>query len=284
MLINHHAHTRFSDGRGEPEEYVLEAIRQGFTGYGFSDHAPIPLVDVGNMEMDLPQPYGIEIERLRKEYGNRIDLYKSLEVDYIPQVVNVNSPHILDAGLDYTIGAVHYVDYLPDGQPWSFQRANPIFERGIETIFGGSARRMVERYFALIREMAETNPPDIVAHLDRVKKHNVGGKYWDEHSPWYRATLEATLDVIAAAGCVMEVNTRGIYLGETKDTYPTGWIVRLAHERGIPLQVNSDAHRSRHISGGFTAAYTLLLEIGVEEVSVFDGKEFVSVGIARMRR
>ena len=282
-MINHHAHTRFSDGVGEAEEYVLEAIRQGFTGYGFSDHAPIPLVNVGNMEMNQPILYGQEIDRLRGVYSDRIDLFKSLEVDYIPEVINVESPHILEAGLDYTIGAVHYVNYLPDGQPWSFQRANPVFERGIETIFGGSARRMVERYYALIQEMVSTYPPDIVAHLDRVKRRNVGGKYWNEHADWYRTAVEDTLDTIAAAGCIMEVNTRGIYLGETTATYPTDWIVERAHARGIRLQVNSDAHRSEHISGGFAETYGMLRGIGVEEVHLFDGERFVPFEVDQLR-
>ena len=280
MLINHHAHTRFSDGRGEPEEYIKEALRQGFTGYGFSDHAPIPLADFGNMEMHLPEAYGREIDRLRQVYEGRIELFKSLEVDYIPGVINVTSEHILACNLDYTIGAVHYVDQLPDGQPWSFQRPNPTFERGIETIFGGSARKMVERYYSLVREMVANYPPDTVAHLDRVKRQNRGGKYWDEHADWYRTAIEDTLDTIAAAGCIMEINTRGIYLGETTATYPTDWIVERAYTRGIRLQVNSDAHRSEYISGGFTQAYAMLERIGVKEVTVFDGREFVSTSPA----
>ena len=274
MLTNHHAHTRYSDGVGAPRDYVERALQEGFSQYGFSDHAPIPLHDMGSMKLAELADYSQTITGLQQQYANRITLYKSLEVDYIPGVMNVQSPHILAAGLDYTVGAVHYVDYLPDGQPWSFQRPNPVFEAGIRTIFGGSARRMVEGYYALVREMVTDYPPDIVAHLDRIKRRNVNGTYWDEYADWYVAAVEDTLDAIAGAGCIMEVNTRGIYLKETSDTYPTDWIVRRAHARGIRLQVNSDAHQAEHISGGFREAYWRLGEIGVEEVYLYDGQGF----------
>ena len=274
MPTNHHAHTRYSDGVGEPRDYVEQALREGFSPYGFSDHAPIPPHDMGSMKLAELAEYSRIIDRLKQEYADRIRLYKSLEVDYIPGVMNVDSPHILEANLDYTIGAVHYVDYLPDGQPWSFQRPNPVFERGIRTIFGGSTRRMVERYYALVREMVATHPPDIVAHLDRIKRRNLDSRYWDEHTDWYVAAVEETLEAIAGAGCIMEVNTRGIYLDETSDTYPTDWIVARAHARGIRLQVNSDAHQLEHISGGFAEAYGMLREIGVGEVYLFNGQGF----------
>ena len=282
MLTNHHAHTHFSDGVGEPEDYVRQALREGFSRYGFSDHAPIPHEQVGSMEMEAPDAYTREIERLRGVYGERIQLFRSMEVDYIPGVIGVNSPHILRADLDYTLGAVHYVDYLPDGEPWSFQRPNPTFERGLRSIFGGDARRMVERYYELIREMVVRHPPDVVVHLDRVKRQNADGRYWDEHADWYLTTIERTLDTIAAAGCILEVNTRGLYLGEIDETYPSRWILALAHARGIRLQVNSDAHRREHISGGFERAYAALREIGVREVHVFDGAAFAALPLTEV--
>ncbi len=275
MYANHHAHTRYSDGVGEPEDYVRASLAAHFTAYGFSDHAPIPPGDVGSMNMaDLPQ-YVRETERLRTAYAGRLKLFRSLEVDYIPDVINVDSPHIKSANLDYTVGAVHYVDYLEDGRPWSFQQRNPTFERGINTIFGGDARRMVERYYGLVREMIERHPPDILAHLDRIKRRNGGGQYWDEGADWYTKVVEETLDAVAAAGLIMEVNTRGIYLGETTATFPSQWIVRRAHERNIRLQVNSDAHAPGHIDGAFGQAYGMLRALGVKEVWTFDGQAFV---------
>lgn len=274
MTTNHHAHTLYSDGVGTPEDYLAEAGARGLTTYGFSDHAPIPLDSVGSMSMVELGEYVGKIDELKETYAGRIDIYRSLEIDYLPGVMDVNSDHIRDARLDYTLGAVHYVDYLGDGRPWSFQQPNPTFELGINTIFGGSARKMVERYYALVREMIATAPPDVVVHLDRVKKRNAGGKYWDEHADWHVAAVEETLEAVAGANVIMEVNTRGLYLHGTEATYPTDWIVARAHERGIRLQVNSDAHRPEHVNGGFEKAYAMLRKLGAEAVHVFDGRGF----------
>ncbi|MGB3799241.1 MAG: histidinol-phosphatase [Lewinella sp.] len=279
MLINHHAHTHYSDGVGAPTKYVEQAIQEGFDAYGFSDHAPIPSEDVGSMSITDLSDYIAEIEDLQRKYGQRIRLYKSLEVDFIPGIINVDSTHVRAAGLDYTVGAVHYIDRLPDGQPWSFQRANPVFEEGINTIFGGSPRAMVERYFELVREMVTTHPPSVVAHLDRIKKRNENGRYWQESEAWYRKAIEETLEAIAGAGCIMEVNTRGIYRNETTDTYPTDWVVERAHQWGIRLQVNSDAHQTDQISGGFPEAYRMLTDIGVETLHVFMGAGFTPIAV-----
>ena len=284
MLCNHHAHTRFSDGVGEPSDYALRALRQGFDSYTFSDHAPIPLDGAGSMPMDELSAYVAETERLREAYAGRLNIYRSLEVDYLPGIMNVNSRHIREAELDFTVGAVHYVDTLADGVPWSFQRPEPVFAEGIDSIFSGNARSMVERYYALVREMVTDHPPDIVAHLDRIKKRNERERYWSESEDWYRRAVEETLDAIQQAGIIMEVNTRGLYLHEITDTYPSRWIVERAHHRGIPLQINSDAHRAEHISGGFPEAYRMLEEIGVESVRVFRDGGFTEIPVQEFHR
>jgi len=68
--------------------------------------------------------------------------------------------------------------------------------------------------------------PDVVAHLDRIKKLNRGNLYWNEGAAWYRNQLGITLETIAQAGCIMEVNTKGYYLGETDETYPGSWALQ----------------------------------------------------------
>ncbi len=156
---NHHSHTTFSDGKAPAETFILEALRQGMTAYGFSDHCPIPHQDMSMMKMAQLPEYLAEIERLRAVYGDRIEIHRSLEVDYLLGLVSVDSPHIREAELDYTIGAVHFVDCLDGDRPWSFQQPEPLFQRGIDEIFGGSARAMAERYYELVREMVTTHPP-----------------------------------------------------------------------------------------------------------------------------
>lgn len=276
---NHHAHSTFSDGQDTAEDCLLAALDQRMAGYGFSDHAPLVPTDTGSMSLATLDDYVTETERLRSAYGDRIRVFRSLEVDYLPGRMSVDSDHIKSARLDYTVGAVHFIEEL-DGHPWSFQRPEPNFSRGIDEIFGGDARAMVERYFELVREMVDHHPPDIVAHLDRIKKRNLRGGFWDEHADWFVRQIDLTLDRIKRAGLILEVNTRGYYKGEIDETYPSRWIVARAHTLGIPLQVNSDSHEARHITAGFEFAFGALRDMGVERVHIFTGDTFEAVALA----
>ncbi len=42
-LYNFHSHTEFCDGRAQMEAFAREAVRCGFTHYGFTPHSPIPI-------------------------------------------------------------------------------------------------------------------------------------------------------------------------------------------------------------------------------------------------
>ena len=119
MQFSRHSH--FSDGEKGLEDYVDRAIHNGLLAYGCTDHAPIPGISVGMMDMDNLNPYLKKIDILKDQYKHKIQIYKSLEVDYIPNVISVDSAHIVNAELDYTLGAVHYVDSLASGIPWGFE-------------------------------------------------------------------------------------------------------------------------------------------------------------------
>jgi len=281
QLANHHAHSHFSDGRASAEAFLREAIDQGLLLYGFSDHAPIPLADVGLMAQSELLGYVSEIERLRAKYGDRIQIYRSLEIDYIPDVIHVDSEHLRYAVLDYRIGAVHYVDYLDNGRPWGYESSHEQFEAGVKQIFGGKVRAAVERYYALIREMVDRYPPDVVAHLDRIKKLNRDNRYFRENAAWYQNAVHETLETIAAAGIIMEVNTKGFYKGEATEPYPSSWVLRAARELDIPVHLSSDAHDPEHITGGFVEMSRLLREVGYTETTLFLDDDWQPVPLPR---
>ena len=275
QLANYHAHSHFSDGRQGPEAYLKNAIHQQLKAYGFSDHAPIPIDNFGAMSMAQLQEYGTEIERLRELYGDQIQVYKSLEVDYIPNVINVTTPHIEAAKLDYKIGAVHFIDYLDNGRPWGFEGSAENFERGLQQIFGGDIQACVRRYYSLIREMVKDFCPDVVAHLDRIKRQNKGERYFSEQETWYREEVLNTLEEIAAKGVIMEINTKGYYRGDIEETYPGKWVLEIAKELQIPVHLSSDAHHPDDITKGFQHGVEILKSIGIQSTRIFLNHEWV---------
>lgn len=269
QLANHHAHSHFSDGRLTPEDYLKNAIDQELIIYGFSDHAPIPHADFGEMTMEDLSVYLKEIDRLKEKYGNQIQIYKSLEVDYIPGMISLESKHIQEADLDYTIGAVHYVNFFQDGSPWGFEASLAHFEKGIDEIFHGDVKTALQRYYELIREMVRDYTPDVVAHLDRIKKLNKGDRFFSENADWYRDEVVRTLETIAQAGVIMEVNTKSFYKKELDETYPGKWALGIAREMNIPVNIGSDAHHPDDITKGFDHAGRVLQEVGYKTTRIF---------------
>lgn len=261
-LANHHTHTSFSDGKTGPEAFLQKALTQNLISLGFSDHAPLPLKGLVGMKLEDLPVYSHLIDRLREQSAGRIQVYKSLEIDYLPGIMNVQSPHLRAVELDYTIGAVHYCGQFPDGTYWSFESGDDHFRKGVDEIYGGDIREAIRAYYSLIQEMVTHYPPDIVAHLDRIKKLNRDNCYFNENEIWYRQLVVDTLEKIAEKKIIMEINTKGIYKNETTDVYPSLWILEIANEMGIPTHLASDAHHPDDLQGAFDYGLKQLRKTG----------------------
>ena len=113
-LYNLHTHTQFCDGHAPMEEFVTEAIALGFTHLGFTPHSPISVESPVNMTREQVQEYFDEMERLRRIYGDRINLYTSMEVDYVGAGDGPVSDYFQQLPLDYRIGSVHFIPAIND--------------------------------------------------------------------------------------------------------------------------------------------------------------------------
>ncbi len=259
---NYHSHTHFCDGKFGPEAYAAEAFRQGLWAYGFSSHAPLPYDVTWGMQPESVATYLAQIARLQARYRGKLELYAGLEVDFVPGKLGPQHPGIGKLGLDYCIGSVHFADTFPDGTGWEIDGAHQVFLSGVREIFGGNVRRAVSRYYELIRQMVQQEPPTVVGHLDKIKIQNEGGCLFSETESWYRQEVLATLQAIAQAGLLLEVNTRGIYKQKTPELYPSRWVLAEACHLKIPLTLNSDAHHPREITGQFSYAASVLRQEG----------------------
>ena len=108
-LTNYHTHSLYCDGSASIEDFVKEAIRQGFSSYGVSSHSPIPFDTCWNMNRsDLPA-YLDEVHFIKKKYEGRIEIYCGLEIDYLGAEYNPSSSFFQELPLDYRIGSVHFL-------------------------------------------------------------------------------------------------------------------------------------------------------------------------------
>jgi histidinol-phosphatase (PHP family) len=209
-----------------------------------------------------------EIAALKIKYSDLIQVYTGLEIDYISGLWGRNISFLKDIKLDYFIGSVHYAGFFEDGTPWTIDGDSGEFFRGLEEIFDNDARRAVTRYYEWVREMVEKDRPSIIGHLDKIKMHNRLRPYMDEREGWYISCIEETLDLIAASGSIVEVNTRGIYRYGQPELYPSRDILERMVQKDIPVMIHADAHLPDEIEAGHKEASALLKEIGYDTVKV----------------
>ena len=276
--FNLHTHSIYSDGKSQPREIVEEAVRQGLTTLGFSEHSPLPFDNNFSVKSaDMPR-YVAEIAQLKEEFKDKIDLYCALEADYItgtsePFAVTKEKYH-----LDYLIGGVHLVGqsanpdeiWFIDGPKWE------VYDEGLQKFFEGDIRRAVRRFFEQSNEMIENEQFDIIAHFDKIKMHN-RDRYFHEDEPWYRKLALETLDLIHQKGLVMEINTRGIYKKRYNGFYPSPWLIKEACKMHIPAIISADAHHFSEITLEFDHAEEALKKAGYRSVVNFKKGKWVEV-------
>jgi histidinol-phosphatase (PHP family) len=267
---NYHSHSHYCDGKAAPREHLEMAVARGFHAFGCSSHAPLPFKNSWGIPMDKLPAYAQEIRQLREEFAGRLQVFLGLEVDYIPGIIGPSSPWIKEAELEYSVGSVHVVDALENGYPWEIDATRQIFLQGLDEIWGNNIAAAGERYYALIRQMVAEDCPTIIGHIDKFKMHLETDDRFSEQADWYQEAVSNTLETIAAAGVMVEVNTRGIYKKKVQTTYPSPWMLEKIHRMGIPICLNSDSHAPREIDGEFTETAELLQHIGFRELMILD--------------
>lgn len=275
--FNIHTHSIYSDGKSQPREMVEEAVRQGLTTLGFSEHSPLPFDNNFSVKSEDMPRYVAEIAQLKEEYKGKIDLLCGLEADYLTGVSEPFAVTKEKYHLDYLIGGVHLVInpslrqaqgsltddiWFIDGPKWE------VYDDGLQRLFGGDIRRAVRRFYEQTNEMIENETFDIIAHFDKIKMHN-RDRYFHEDEPWYRKLALETLDLIRQKGIIMEVNTRGIYKKRYNGFYPSPWLMKEACKMGIPAIISADAHHYSEITLEFEAAEKALREAGYHRTTAF---------------
>lgn len=279
--FNLHTHSVFSDGKSTPEEIVIEAIKQGLKVIGLSDHSPVPFENSFAIKNNEVQNYIGTIKSLKEKYKSQIDIYCSMEMDFIPGIVNNFRQTKQSLGLDYMIGSVHLVGndinrlWFIDGSKYE------TYDEGLFNYFDGDIRRGVRSFFHQYNEMIVTEEFDIVGHLDKIKMHN-RDRYFHEEDKWYRDYLMETLTLIKEKSLIVEVNTRGIYKKRSTDFYPSTWLLPVMRKMNIPVLISSDSHKTEEITLCFKEAEEALINAGYKETMCFENGVFREIALRDM--
>ncbi len=269
---NYHGHCYYCDGKEVPEAYVKEALRQQMRVIGFSCHAPLPFETGWTMPADKLGAYLAEIDLVSRKAPKGLTVLKSLEVDYIPEIMRPNHPEIQALELDYVVGSVHYVDRLPNGKHWSIDNSNSEFKEGVDTIFGGDVKKALKRYFELQRQMIIEGTPDILGHCDKIRMHNLVHPHFCETDDWYVQEVQSLLKLAAENQVIVEINTK--YFSRQAMFFPSQEHFKFMLDNDVRVTINSDAHRPEALTDGFSVVAGLLTSVGYEYLWEWDGGLF----------
>jgi len=264
--INFHTHTTFCDGKNTAEEMILAAIDKNFSVLGFSGHSMFPFGGRWHIAPKDFEKYMTEINSLKEKYADRIKIFCGFECDYYPSLTCPDKNFYKDGGLnpDYLIGSVHYV--VKDNMHYGVDSYTERVKRGLDIIYKGDGKQAVIDYFEAQKEMLSKGSFDILAHSDVIRLRNKDLHFFDPTESWYKDLLKDFAKAVAKAGVIAEINTGGKARCGMEDFFPSDYLLELYFQNGVPVCVNSDAHKTELLDFGFEEAVALAKKIGYKEL------------------
>jgi histidinol-phosphatase (PHP family) len=272
MVSLHGGHSAdFCDhATGTLREIIETAAALGFHTYGTAEHAPRYLpehvfAEETAMGWDLDRlarnfdAYARESARLTDEFADRISLLRGFETEVVP----ADRYREITLGLrkryafDYIVGSVHWVE----GIIIDYTQAE--FDRAVRQC--GGSEPFAVRYYETVREMVTALKPEVVAHLDVIRKFTVPESATD--TPAIRKAAARALEAIRECGSILDINTAALRKGLSAP-FPAPWLLQLAtRDFGIPVCFGDDSHNPAQVGKGIPEAREYLLDNGVTAIT-----------------
>ncbi len=255
---------------GTLREVLDAAIAAGFTTYGVSEHVPrvgeqylyeneVELGWTVEKIVDDFERYGETIFQVADEYADRLTVLRGFEIEVVPHnsYIELMTTYRQRFKFDYMVGSVHYIDDTSiDGPPKEFEHVMKL---------RGGLEPLAIRYYESVAEMVRALKPEVVGHLDLIRKN--GHLFGDVDTPAVREAAQATLETVKDCGGILDLNTAGWRKG-LDSPYPAPWLVQCAREMGVPFCFGDDSHGPDTVGAGVDDARQYLMENGVKSVTV----------------
>jgi len=271
LKFNYHTHSHYCDGKGNIEDYIIYAIEHNFTHLGFSAHSPLPFKNNFSIQEEKLDEYSNEIDKLREKYKNKIKIYKSLEMEFIPKLSENFEKLQKRINAKYTLGGIHMVNNpeMPEKLWFIDGPDQKVYDLGLKELFNNDIKKAVTRFYEQTNLMLETQKPDIIVHFDKIVMHNKD-RFFSESEPWYTKLVNETIDLIKEQNTICEINARGIYKNRYHDYYPSTKLLKQLKDENIPITLSADAHKPEEINILWNKMLTDIINIGFKEVYYYD--------------
>lgn len=255
---NFHGHTQFCDGRAVMEEFVKEAISQGFSDYGFSPHSPIPIDSPCNMDIADVELYLDEVNRLKAKYRGQINIYASMEIDYV-EGWGASHPFFKSLPLDYRIGSIHFIPSFVNSEEYvDIDGRYENFKGNMSQFFNDDIEGVVRSYYDQLLKMIESGGFDIIAHCDKIGLNASCHRPGIDLEPWYDKLVLRNFEAIMDHHYIVEINTKAWQ--QHKRFFPNNRYFSLLKKYNTMVLFNSDAHYPELINAGREEAMKQYLE------------------------
>ncbi|MFC6939285.1 PHP domain-containing protein [Salinirubellus sp. GCM10025818] len=257
MNADYHTHSTYSDG-----SFLWSMCRAaedaGLDAVGIADHCNVS-TDEGRASRKKAMGFNLDLtyERRREgieRIGERFDLrvFDAVEMDYEPDDEGTIEAFLEEAGFDYAIGSVHFLDGV-NVHVESYFAEKPEAER----------RELVDRYFEKLVALADAELFEIAAHPDLLERNPAfRGLATDEH---YRRAAEAFAD----SRTVPEINA-GRALDEYGELHPNSPFLDALLDAGVEVTVGTDSHEPDAIGPRVDRIESELSERGIEPVEIVE--------------
>lgn len=251
-----HTHSIFcKHGSGEETGLMIEkAIELGFTKYSISEHAPLP-------EALMPDPaqrseftllesevddYFSHIDDLKRLYGDRIEILKGLEIDYLSGFEQYTFDFIknYENDLEDLILSLHCIEGKSGLRSVDYTPAD--FEDGLLDYYG-SINAVYHQYWETIKKMLSIDfsfsKTRRIGHIGLIHKFF---SHYPSVSPEMITPdfFENIFALVKNNGWTLEFNAAGMSKGFTGNAYLTEPMLYCCKKFDIEILYGSDAHGS----------------------------------------
>jgi histidinol-phosphatase (PHP family) len=253
---------------GTLRSVVEAAVGSRLTTFGLSEHAPRGEArflypserqkgfTVQRLQADF-DAYAAEAKALAQEFRDRIEVLVGFEAEVVPASGYADQMLAMQDRyeLEYMVGSVHYVGELQiDGTMEEFHAAVAEF---------GGLESLAVRYYDTVAEMAARLKPEVVGHLDLIRRNAPAGA--DLQTNAITAAADRALQSVKESGAILDLNTAGWRKG-LGNPYPAPWLVRRANELGIGFCFGDDSHGAAQVGDGIDRARDYLLDLNVTTI------------------
>ena len=280
LLTNYHTHSVFCDGQSTLEEIVAAAKAQKLSILGFSSHMAWPFCLDCQIAPNDCASYFSAVRELAQKEAPALEILAGTEAEYISGITSPDKALYAQFKPDFIIGSVHYIfsdirQKHPVPEFFAVDQGAEDVQKGIDRFFNGDAKKAVQTYFALERDMIRNCDFDIIGHADLIRKRNGLLHLFDENEGWYRRELKETAKTIAHSGKITEINTGGMSRAGMTSPYPSADFLSLLKSYDAPIMLNSDSHKSTTLTDRFADGLNAARSAGYKELWYLSGGKWL---------